>query len=164
MPGYQLKLRDENGAEVGPSEPGELYVNGPGILDAYLAPWRPRADILGNDGYATGDFATIDEAGCLRLVGRGKNRLEVNGLQFFCEELERVINSYPGIQESLVFIDPTTGTLSAELVSQDASFEGLTDFLRRRLDPRQVPQSFQRVEALPRTPNGKLLRAGSGLA
>ena len=164
MPGYQVKLRDENGGEVAPGEPGELYVNGSGILDAYLAPWRPRAEILGIDGYATGDFATIDEAGCLRLVGRGKNRLEVNGLQFFCEELERVINSYPGIQESLVFIDPVTRTLSAELVSQNPSFEELTDFLRRRLDPRQVPGSFRRVEALPRTPNGKLLRAGGGLA
>jgi acyl-coenzyme A synthetase/AMP-(fatty) acid ligase len=106
----------------------------------------------------------MDEAGCLRLIGRGKNRLEVNGLHFFCEELERVINSYPGILESLVFIDPTTRTLSAEVVSQNESFEELTDFLRRRLDPRQVPLSFRKVEALPRTPNGKLLRAGGGLA
>jgi acyl-coenzyme A synthetase/AMP-(fatty) acid ligase len=164
MPGYRVTLRDESGGEVPPGKPGELYVTGPGLLDAYLAPWRPRTQILGIDGYATGDFATMDKAGCLRLVGRGKNRLEVNGLHFFCEELERVINSYPGIQESRVFIDPINRTLSAEVVSQNASFEELTDFLRRRLDPRQVPLSFRKVEALPRTPNGKLLRAGGVLA
>jgi acyl-CoA synthetase (AMP-forming)/AMP-acid ligase II len=101
----------------------------------------------------------MDEMGDLRLVGRSKNRLEVNGLYFFCEELEQIVNGYPGVQESLVYIDPTTRALSAEIVSQNESFEGLADFLRQRLDPRQVPLSFRRVGELPRTPNGKLLRA-----
>jgi long-chain acyl-CoA synthetase len=159
MPGYQVTLLDENGVKVPSGRAGELYVNGPGVLDAYLAPWRPRSQILGTDGYATGDFATMDETGYLRLVGRSKNRLEVNGLHFFCEELEQIINGYPGVQESLVFIDRTTRSLSAEIVSQNESFQGLADFLHQRLDPRQVPVSFRRVEALPRTANGKLLRA-----
>jgi long-chain acyl-CoA synthetase len=158
MPGYQVTLLDENGVKVPPGKAGELYVNGLGLLDAYLAPWRPRAKILGPDGYATGDFATLDESGYLRLVGRSKNRLEVNGLHFFCEELEQIINSYPGVQESIVFIDPSTQALSAEIVSQTESFEALADFLRQRLDPRQVPVSFRRVAELPRTPNGKLSR------
>jgi acyl-coenzyme A synthetase/AMP-(fatty) acid ligase len=158
MPGYQVALLDENGVKVPSGKAGELHVNGLGLLDAYLAPWRPRTQILGTEGYATGDFATMDESGCLRLVGRSKNRLEVSGLHFFCEELEQIINSYPGVQESIVFIDPTTRTLSAEIVSQSESFEGLADFLRQRLDPRQVPVSFRRVAELPRTPNGKLLR------
>jgi long-chain acyl-CoA synthetase len=158
MPGYQVTLLDENGAKVSPGNPGELHVNGLGLLDAYLAPWRPRAQILGTDGYATGDFATMDESGYLRLVGRSKNRLEVNGLHFFCEELEQIINSYPGVQESVVFIDPSTRALSAAIVSQTESLEGLSDFLRQRLDPRQVPAPLRRVAELPRTPNGKLLR------
>jgi len=158
MPGYQVKLLDENGGKVSPGKPGELHVNGLGLLDAYLAPWRPRAQILGTNGYATGDFATMDESGYLRLVGRSKNRLEVNGLHFFCEELEQIINSYPGVQESIVFIDLSSRALSAEMVSQTESFDGLADFLHQRLDPRQVPVSFRRVAELPRTPNGKLLR------
>jgi long-chain acyl-CoA synthetase len=158
MPGYQVTLLDENGVKVPSGKTGELYVNGLGLLDAYLAPWRPRNQILGTDGYATGDFATMDESGYLRLVGRSKNRLEVSGLHFFCEELEQIINSYAGVQESIVFIDPSTRALSAEIVSQTESFQGLADFLRQRLDPRQVPVSFRRVAELPRTPNGKLLR------
>jgi long-chain acyl-CoA synthetase len=161
MPGYQVKLLDENGAPVPSGEAGELHVNGRGLLDAYLAPWRPRSQILGSDGYATGDFATVDETGYLRLVGRSKNRLEVNGLHFFCEEVEGIINSYPGVQESLVYVDPTTRALSAEIVSRNESFPELADFLRQRLDPRQVPISFRRADELPRTANGKLLRAAS---
>jgi long-chain acyl-CoA synthetase len=158
MPGYQVTVLDDNGARVLPDKVGELFVNGPGLLDAYLAPWRPRLQILGPHGYATGDFATIDEAGDLHLVGRSKNRLEVDGLHFFCEELERIINSYPGVKESLVFIEPTTRSLSAEIVSQNESFQGLADFLRQQVDPRQVPVSFRKVDELPRTANGKLLR------
>jgi long-chain acyl-CoA synthetase len=158
MPGYQVKLLDENGAPVPPGNAGELHVNGRGLLDAYLAPWRPRSQILGSDGYATGDFATVDQTGYLRLVGRSKNRLEVNGLHFFCEEVERIINNYPGVQESLVYIDPATRDLSAQIVSRNESFPELADFLRQRLDPRQVPASFRRVDELPRTANGKLLR------
>ncbi|MBV9733080.1 MAG: long-chain fatty acid--CoA ligase, partial [Verrucomicrobia bacterium] len=158
MPGYQVTLLDANGVKVPSGKAGELYVNGLGLLDAYLAPWRSRTQILGTDGYATGDFATMDESGYLRLVGRSKNRLEVSGLHFFCEELEQIIDSYPGVQESIVFTDPTTRALSAEIVSQSESFQGLADFLRQRLDPRQVPISFRRVAELPRTPNGKLLR------
>ena len=162
MPGYQVALLDENGVKVPPGKVGELYVNGPGVLDAYLAPWLTRSQILGADGYATGDFATMDETGYLRLVGRSKNRLEVNGLHFFCEEVEKVINSYPAVQESLVFIDPNTGSLSAEIVSQNESFQGLAGFLRQRLDPREIPLSFRKVKELPRTTNGKLLRVASG--
>jgi long-chain acyl-CoA synthetase len=159
MPDYQVHLLDENGALVAPGKAGELHVDGRGLLDAYLAPWRPRSQILGSEGYATGDFATMDETGYLRLVGRSKNRLEVNGFHFFCEEVERIINSYPGVEESLVYIDPSTRALSAEIASRTESFPELADFLRQRLDSRQVPVSFRRVDELPRTANGKLLRA-----
>ncbi|MBV9275482.1 MAG: AMP-binding protein [Verrucomicrobia bacterium] len=158
MPAYRVALTDSNQKSVPPGEIGELQVAGPGLLDAYLAPWRPRHKILGKYGYATGDFASIDEDGCLRLVGRSKNRLHVNGLHFFCEEVERVINTFPGVSESRVFIDPTTRALAAELVGEADAFPGLLDFLRLRLDPRQLPLTYTRVSELPRTPNGKLLR------
>ena len=158
MPAYQVALLAENEESVPLGKVGELYVAGPGLLDAYLAPWRPRQDILGKNGYRTGDFAIMDQEGFLRLVGRSKNRLQVDGFHFFCEEVERVIDTYPGIRESRVFIDPATWLLAAELVSDRPSFEGLADFIGQQLDPRQVPLSFRRVEYLARTANGKLLR------
>jgi long-chain acyl-CoA synthetase len=159
MPGYRVTLTDNNQQSVPSGEIGELQVAGPGLLDAYLAPWQPRHKILGKYGYATGDFAAIDENGCLQLAGRSKNRLHVNGLNFFCEEVERVINTFPGVSESRVFIDPTTRALTAELVGKANAFEGLVDFLSRQLDPREIPLTYTMVSELPRTPNGKLLRA-----
>lgn len=158
MPAYTITLVGENGEPVEPGKIGELYINGPGLLDAYLAPWRPVDRLLNQYGYATGDFVHIDKDGYLYMDGRGKNRLQINGIQFFCEEVETVLNSLPGIKESRVFLDSTSETLSAQVVGSPGPEERLTELLLQKIDWRKVPRRFQTVERLPRTPNGKLLR------
>lgn len=156
IPSYDVAILGEDGSPAVPGEIGQLYVQGPGLLDAYLAPWRPRSELLKRYGYPTGDFARQDENGFLFLAGRGKNRLQVNGLSFFCEEIESMLNSMPGILESRVFID--RGQLAAEIVGTTESFQTLPKLMHGNLDPRKVPATFRRVDRLPRTPNGKLLR------
>jgi long-chain acyl-CoA synthetase len=158
MPAYELTLVGPNGEPVGPGEIGELFVNGPGLLDAYLNPWRGRSEILSKYGYSTGDMAYLDPEQFLILAGRNKNRLEIDGLSFFCEEVESVIDTIPGVKESLVFFDDQTGLLAAELVADELAIAGLADRIADRLDRRKIPLTFKRVTSLPRTPNGKLLR------
>jgi long-chain acyl-CoA synthetase len=159
MPAYAVTLIGEHGKPVKPGEIGELHIKGPGLLNAYLAPWRPVDRLLKQYGYPTGDFARIDEDGYLFLAGRGKNRLQINGVQFFCEEVETILNTLPGIEESRVFLDSISQTLSAEVVGSPGPTEQLTELLLQRIDARKVPRRFQIVESLPRTPNGKLLRS-----
>jgi long-chain acyl-CoA synthetase len=159
MPGYAVTLVGECGEPVRPGELGELQIKGPGLLDAYLAPWCPVDRLLKRYGYPTGDFARIDPDGYLFLAGREKNRLQIDGVQFFCEEVETVLNTLPGIEESRVFLDSASQTLSAELVGSPGPTEQLTELLLQRIDSRKVPSRFQFVESLPRTPNGKLRRS-----
>jgi long-chain acyl-CoA synthetase len=160
MPAYAVTLVGEHGSPVvKPDEVGELQINGPGLLNAYLAPWCPADRLLKQYGYATGDFARIDADGYLFLAGRGKNRLEINGVQFFCEEVETILNALPGIEESRVFLDSTSQTLSAEVVGSPGPTEHLTELLLQRIDSPKVPRHFEIVESLPRTPNGKLRRS-----
>jgi long-chain acyl-CoA synthetase len=158
MPAYAITLVGVNGKPIKPDEIGELHVNGPGLLDAYLAPWRPVRRLLKKYGYPTGDFARFDSDGYLFLVGRDKNRLQVDGIQFFCEEVETVLNALPGIEESRVFFDSKSQTLSAEVVGSPGPTEQLSELLLQKIDPRKVPRRFHVVECLPRTPNGKLRR------
>jgi long-chain acyl-CoA synthetase len=158
MPAYELTLVGTDGAPVSPGEVGELYVKGPGLLDAYLNPWRGRSEILSKYGYSTGDMAYLDQDQFLILAGRNKNRLEVDGLSFFCEEIESVIDAIPGVKESRVFLDDRTRLLAAELVADEFVIPGLAERLADRLDRRKIPLTFKRVISLPRTPNGKLLR------
>jgi long-chain acyl-CoA synthetase len=159
MPAYAVTLVEENGKPVKPGEIGELQVEGPGLLNAYLAPWRPVNLLLKGHGYPTGDFAWVDPDGYLFLAGREKNRLQISGVQFFCEEVESILNTLPGVEESRVFLDSTSQTLSAEVVGSPGPTEQLTELLLQRIDSRKVPRRFQIVEHLPRTPNGKLLRS-----
>jgi long-chain acyl-CoA synthetase len=159
MPAYTVTLVGKNGTPMETEEIGELHINGPGLLDAYLAPWRPVRRLLEQYGYPTGDFAWIDQDGYLFLAGRGKNQLQINGIQFFCEEVETILNTLPGIEESRVYFDSTSQTLSAELVGSPGPTERLSELLLQKIDPRKVPARFQIVEDLPRTPSGKLRRS-----
>jgi acyl-coenzyme A synthetase/AMP-(fatty) acid ligase len=158
MPAYAVTLVGKNGRPIATDEIGELYINGPGLLDAYLAPWRPVRRLLKQYGYPTGDFARIDKEGYIFLAGRGKNRLQINGIQFFCEEVETILNTLPGIEESRVFFDSASQLLSAEVVGSPGSTERLSELLLQKIDPRKVPRRFHIVENLPRTPSGKLRR------
>jgi acyl-coenzyme A synthetase/AMP-(fatty) acid ligase len=158
MPAYIVSLIGENGRPVELNQIGELYVSGPGLLDAYLAPWRPIRGLLNDYGFATGDFAWLDKDGYLFLAGRGRNRLRIDGIQFFCEEVESVLNSLPGIQESRVYIDAKSKLLSAEIVGSPEPVERLPELLMGKIDQRKVPKSFFLVDVLPRTANGKLRR------
>ena len=159
MPAYTITLVGENGQPVKPGEIGELQIKGPGLMNASVAPWRPIDGLLKEYGYATGDFARTDADGYLFLAGREKNRLRINGVQFFCEEVETVLNALPGIEESRVFLDSTSQTLSADLVGSPGPPEQLTELLLQRIDSRKVPRRFHIVESLPRTANGKLRRS-----
>ncbi len=150
MPAYELTLVGIDGLPVRPGEIGELHVKGPGLLDAYLNPWRERSSILSKYGYSKEQF--------LVLAGRNKNRLEVDGLSFFCEEVESIIDAIPGVKESRVFLDDKTQSLAAELVADESVIPALAEQLADRLDQRKIPLTFKRVTSLPRTPNGKLLR------
>jgi long-chain acyl-CoA synthetase len=158
IPAYTVLLIGENGEPVARNEVGELHVCGPGLLDAYLSPWRPVQRLLKKHGFATGDFARFDDDGYLILAGRGKNRIRVDGIQFFCEEIESVLNSLPGIQESRVFIDSRSNLLSAEIVGSPETTERLQEQLLGRIDEKKVPKAFFLVDVLPRTANGKLRR------
>jgi acyl-coenzyme A synthetase/AMP-(fatty) acid ligase len=158
MPAYSVTLVGEYGKPVSPGEIGELQIRGPGLMNAYLAPWRPIGRLLKPYGYATGDFARTDSDGYLFLAGREKNRLQINGVQFFCEEVETILNTLPGIEESRVFLDSGSQTLFAEVVGSPGPTEQLTELLLQKIDSRKVPRHFQIVETLPRTPNGKLRR------
>jgi acyl-coenzyme A synthetase/AMP-(fatty) acid ligase len=158
MPAYTVSLIGESGKPVETNQVGELFVSGPGLLDAYLAPWRPIHRLLNDYGFATGDFARLDRDGYLFLVGRGRNRLRIDGIQFFCEEVESILNSLPGIQESRVYIDSKSNLLSAEIVGSPGPIERLPELLFGKIDERKVPKAYLLVNVLPRTANGKLRR------
>jgi long-chain acyl-CoA synthetase len=173
LPAYDVWLRDDDGKPLhGPGAPersGELCIRGPGLFDAYLAPWTPSAGLLEPDGFRTGDQAFFDADGTLHLAGRRKTRISLAGLKFFCEEVEAVLLRHPGVRECRVLARPheALGEVPvAEIVPVDperapAPAE-LSAHCRAELPPYKVPRAFRPVAALPRTVTGKLRREAPG--
>lgn len=170
LPAYSLKLAptDEPDADASGTPTGEVLLQGPGLLDAYYDPWRPRAEILAaRDGWlATGDLGRLDADGYLNLVGRAKDLISVGGMKFFPQEVEAVLERYPGIAEACVYgvSHPRDGEQPhADLVLEPdrgapPEPDALAAHCREVLAAYKVPQRFRIVAALPRTASGKLLR------
>jgi len=168
LPDYEVWLRGEDGQPVtatSPEKTGEICVRGPGLFDAYLDPWTLSRDVLEPDGFRTGDQGYFDADGELYLVGRRANRINMAGMKFFCEEVEAVLDSHPGVRRSRVLPREHAhlGEIPvAEVEPADSehppSRAELTSHCRARLPAYKVPREFHIVPALPETVTGKLAR------
>lgn len=169
LPDYDVWLRGEDGAPVktsARSRTAEICIRGPGLFDAYLDPWSLSRELLEPDGFRTGDQGWFDGTGRLHLAGRRSNRINMAGMKFFSEEVEAVLDQYPGVRRSRVSAKshPHLGEIPiAELELEEGAPEparkALIAHCRARLETYKVPRQFRVVEALPLTATGKLERA-----
>jgi acyl-coenzyme A synthetase/AMP-(fatty) acid ligase len=165
LPGFSLELRDEEGERVPAGEVGEVHVRGPGMLDAYLSPWRLREEIAPGGWFSTGDLGRIDADGDLWLVGRSRSVVNVAGLKCFPEEVEAVLLEHPAVRAARVVPKPhpRIGAVPvAEVVPRDPaeppSEASLAAHCRARLARFKVPVEFHLVENVSTTPSGKVRR------
>ena len=148
---------------------GEVRVKGPGIFDAYVAPWIPLADVLGDGWFATGDIGRFDAEGFLFLLSRKTAVINLAGRKVFPEEIEAVLNRHPDVRESRVYgrVHAHLGeVVEAELVmnSPAASLDSVRAFCRDHLASYKIPMRFTVVTAVPRTPaTGKIRRSVAAL-
>src|SRR6266705_6309432 len=163
VPGYDIAVLADDGTRLPPDQLGEIGVRGDGLFSAYYAPWRRRELIMSNGWFLTGDLGLLDEAGALHLKGRKKTVIFVAGLKFFPEEVEDCINQFPGVKESRVFSRPhaRVGEVPCAEVVVDplgCDRDALKSHCARVLSSYKVPLEFTVVDAVPRTPSGKICR------
>jgi long-chain acyl-CoA synthetase len=165
LPGFEVEIRRESGEQARVGEVGELLIRGPGMLDAYLAPWCPRAAVLADGWFHSGDLAFSDMEGLLVLAGRVSSVINVGGMKCFPEEIEAVLREHEGVRTARVLArpHPQLGALPiAEVVPRDPerppSAEALARHCRAALARYKVPVEFRVVEALPLTSSGKVRR------
>jgi long-chain acyl-CoA synthetase len=159
LPDYQLQVRNPDGDGI-----GEVVIKGKGMFDAYFSPWRTRAQCTDDGWFHTGDLGKVDEMGRLFLLGRSKTVLVCAGMKVFPEEVEQVINTMPGVKESMVLgrEHPQFGQvpIARVVVANEAAgvVEQLRAFCCEKLSAYKVPVEFIPVESLPKTPSGKIAR------
>ena len=161
--GLQVKIVDEVGTEL-PHDGeafGELLIRGPWIAAGYYADPR-SADSFTADGWLrTGDVATIDHHGYIRLVDRAKDVIKSGGEWISSVELENEIMAHPSVAEAAVIgiSHPKwqERPLACVVLREGATLtkEELLAFLEPRVAKWWLPDDVQFIDAVPKTSVGK---------
>jgi long-chain acyl-CoA synthetase len=169
IPGTQVMLvdRDDPACPARDGEPGELVVVGPQVMQGYWGHAERDGDFIEtSSGRAlrTGDVATIDGEGYIRIVDRLKDMIAVGGFKVFPSQVEEVLYRHPAVKEAIVIGIPDAyhGEMPKAFVTLNEGFEVSDDALKEWLNPQlgkheRVAAVEVRVE-LPKTLVGKLSR------
>jgi long-chain acyl-CoA synthetase len=162
LPGVETQLRDPDGEETGPDDPGRLFVRGANLFSGY---WPDGSDGPDADGwFGTGDIAVTDDDGHLHLVGRSAELVIVNGFNVYPAEVEAVFAAQPGVLEVAVVGVPDEKTgeaVRAYLVpAADVVLDpgALRTAAARSLAHFKLPRDVEIVSELPRTVTGKIMK------
>lgn len=164
IPSTEIAIRDDNGDEAAFGVAGELYVRGPQVMQCYWKRPEETAKVLSPDGFLrTGDIATIDEAGFVRIVDRKKDMINVSGFKVYPNEVEEVVAMHPGVLEvgAIGVPDAVSGeSVAIFVVRRDAMLtaDELEAFCRQYLAPYKVPSTVRFRDNLPKTALGKVMR------
>jgi len=156
---------DDHGAPLAIGEVGELWIRSPAAMDGYLGALDETQAVLAEGWFHTGDLASLDAEGWVRIVGRKRERILRGGHSVFPPEVEAVLLTHPDVAEAAVI-----GVPHAELGEEVAGFvvsrqgsrvgaDELIAFCRERLAGYKYSRRITLLAALPRSATGKVLKA-----
>ncbi len=97
-PGLEVRIADDDGNELPVGESGEVLVRGYSVMRGYLDDPAETARAIDPEGWLhTGDLGTLDERGCLRIVGRKKDMFIVGGFNAYPAEIENLLLGHPAV-------------------------------------------------------------------
>lgn len=166
LPGVEVRLVADDGADVLVGDPGEVWVRGPMVSPGYFRPAGARLeDRRDPDGWIhTGDVAMVDERGHLAVVDRVKDLIIVSGFNVFPGEVEEILALHPDVAAAGVVgePDPDTGeAVVAHVVAADGRSIDVDDLIghcRSQLARYKVPRRVEVRDELPQGLGGKLRR------
>jgi long-chain acyl-CoA synthetase len=99
LPGWELKIVDDDNRELPPNQPGEIVVRGP-IMNGYYNNPEATAGVIKRGWLYTGDIGRVDEEGWLFLsAGRKKDMMIAKGQNIYPGDIEKVLASHPKVAE-----------------------------------------------------------------
>jgi fatty-acyl-CoA synthase len=162
--GVQMKITDDAGKEL-PWDGktfGRLKVAGPAVSKAY---YRVDRKILDDDGFFdTGDVATVDEHGYMRITDRSKDMIKSGGEWISSIDLENLAVAHPAVAEAAVIgvhhpIWDERPLLIVQLEQgQQASREDILKFMEGKIAKWWMPDDVTFVDGIPHTATGKILK------
>lgn len=164
IPSTEFSIRDDDGRELGPGEPGELCIRGPQVMAGYWQQPDENAKVFTEDGYLrTGDVAQYDDKGYFTIVDRKKDMILVSGFNVFPNEIEGVVVTHSKVLECACIGVPdekSTEAVKIFVVRKDDSLgkDELKAFCKEHLTGYKVPKHIEWRDELPKSNVGKILR------
>jgi acyl-CoA synthetase (AMP-forming)/AMP-acid ligase II len=164
VPCGEVRIMDDEGREVAPGEPGEIWIAGPMVVPGY---WRnPDADAREFTGgyWRSGDIGCVDADGFVYIFDRKKDMINRAGYKVYSAEVENVLSHHPSVIECAIVARPDAvlgERVHAFIVCADqtADADALGAFCAERLSDYKVPESYTFLDQpLPRNANGKILK------
>jgi fatty-acyl-CoA synthase len=162
--GVELRIVDATTGQVQPwdgAATGELEARGPWVARQYYRTDEPGEQFSADGWLRTGDVASIDPLGYVRLVDRTKDLVKSGGEWISSVELENQIMAHPKIAEAAVIAVPHPKWAERPLAcvvvkeGEELTKEDVLDFLRDRLNKWQVPDDVVFIDEVPKTSVGK---------
>ena len=168
-PGYEARIVDESGREVPDGEPGELWIKSGSrlmLMDRYLN--RPDAtdDAFEGEWYRTGDILVRESDGEFRFVDRARDTIRRMGENISSTAIESVVVKHPAVAASAVVGVPDRIAGHEVMVIAERepglslSEEALYEWISTRIPRYALPRFVLFVDALDRTPTGKVRKTG----
>jgi 2-aminobenzoate-CoA ligase len=164
VPGYEIKVIDEDGHETPPGKSGHFVCRGPTGTIYWRDPDKQRHAITADGWNRAGDFVFADEDGYFWFVSREDDVIKSSAYRIGPEEIEITLQGHDAVAEAAVIgvPDEVRGQIAKAFVvlkpGQTVSPEELIEFCRGRIATYKMPREVELVAELPRTPTGKLLR------
>jgi len=155
----EVRVVDGDGNDVGPNEVGEMWIRGPHVSAGYWNNEEATRAAYGDDGFfRTGDLARRDEEGYFTIAGRRKEMFITGGVNVYPAEIEGELVTHPRVSDAAVIAvaDEKWGEVPVAFVVGDATAVELASYLAERIAKYKVPKRFVFLDALPRTPYGKV--------
>ncbi len=163
-PNTECKIVDlDSGAELGAGQTGEVCTRGPQTMKGYLGDDVATAAVIDRDGWVhTGDIGYVDSDGFLFIVDRLKELIKYKAYQVAPAELEAVLLTHPAVADAAVvrFPDAVAGEVPKAFIVRRAPVESeeLMSFVADRVAPYKKVRRVEFIDAIPRSPAGKILR------
>jgi long-chain acyl-CoA synthetase len=160
----EVCILDDNGDELPIGQVGELAIKGPQVTQGYWQNPSETEKVFTQDGWLlTGDIASIDEQGYVRILERKKDMILVSGFNVYPNEIEDVLARLPGVREVAVIgvMDEHSGeTVKAFIVRDNPNLtaEDVIRYAKEHLTGYKLPRYVEFRDELPKTNVGKILR------
>ena len=161
LPGWEVKIVDDNNRELPANQSGEVIVRGP-IMSRYYKSPHDTAEMIKNGWLYTSDIGRMDEDGNLFMTGLKKDMIIAKGQNVYPSDIETVLLGYPKVSDAAVTGIPdemrgeVVGVAVVLKAGETATEQEIKNFCLEHLANFKVPKHVIFLDSLPRADDGKI--------